>query len=254
MKNETLSDLEIEGVVLGSMMLIPACLHEVLITLKSEHFSSEKNQKVFSAIESLSSENNPVDILTVTQRCKKNDTIKFITPQYISKLVDRVAGSSNVEYHCKIILQKFISRKIIETCIFTSQQAQSNEDPILVLDALSSKLTSLNEALIGKDYECNLNQDVTTVVNSIINATQNELTGISTGQPDLDKHTGGFNKSDLIILCARPGMGKTTRVLSFLKHAAKQNKKVAFFSLEMSKEQLIKKMIIEQSNVYSGNN
>ncbi len=252
MKNETLSDLEIEGVVLGSMMLIPACLHEVLITLKSEHFSSEKNQKVFSAIESLSSENNPVDILTVTQRCKKNDTIKFITPQYISKLVDRVAGSSNVEYHCKIILQKFISRKIIETCIFTSQQAQSNEDPILVLDALSSKLTSLNEALIGKDYECNLNQDVTTVVNSIINATQNELTGISTGQPDLDKHTGGFNKSDLIILCARPGMGKTTRVLSFLKHAAKQNKKVAFFSLEMSKEQLIKKMIIEQSNVYSG--
>lgn len=246
------TDESIEGIVLGTMLIVPSSIHEVLITLKTEHFSSEKNQYIFAAISQLYSNNNPIDIITVTQQCSRNGNIKTVTPQYISKIVNRVVGSSNVEYHCKIILQKFISRKIIELCITTSQQSIAGEDPINVLDTLSAKLTSLNEVIIGKDYESNLSNDVTTVVNSIINTTPNEITGIQTGQPELDKHTGGFNPSDLIILCARPGMGKTTRVLSFLKHAAKQGKKIAFFSLEMSKEQLLKKMIVEQSNVFSG--
>lgn len=242
---------DIEKLVLGAMMIEPNRVNELLSILRSEQFYDDRHQHIFKAIEKLTTANNPVDIATVTQQCKRDGTLSKITPQYVSSLANNVVSGGNSEYHARIITEKYLSRKIIDTCVDLSGRAYDNESPLELINTLENRLTQLNEAVIGKEYEDNFDKSVNDVFNAIVNVSKHELTGIPTGQTKLDEITGGFNKTDFIILCARPGMGKSTRALAFVKKAAMENKKVAFFSLEMSREQLIKKMMIEASNVYS---
>ena len=244
--------VDLEMAVLGAIMLERDLLPEIIFMIKPEFFYKESHQLIMSAILMLTENSQPVDILTVTEQLKKNGSLELVGgPYYITSLTNKICSAANIEWHVRIITQKFIQREIIRNANLLSKQCFDDTtdifDTIKELDKLNSEI---NTYVIGKDYEKNYLDLLNVAYKEIVTQATSGFMGIDTGNQKLNAITGGWQSPDLILLCARPSMGKSTRMINFVKAAINQGKKCAIFSLEMSATQLIKKQIIEQSNVF----
>jgi replicative DNA helicase len=253
--------VDLEEAVLGALMLEKDALSSVIDILKPEVFYKDSHQKIFKAIRYLFEKTSPVDILTVTAQLRQFGELEMIGgAYYITELTNRVASAANIEYHSRIIIQKFIQRELIR--ISTEVINSAYEDTSDVLDLLDKAEKNLFDIA-----QNNLRRD-SRKMDDIMHETLKEiealkdkkdgLTGVASGFTDLDRMTSGWQKSDLVIIAARPAMGKTAFVLSCARNAAVDfNRPVVVFSLEMSSIQLVNRLIsgeteIEQEKIRKG--
>lgn len=247
--------LELEEVVLGAIMLEKDAIVEVMDILQPESFYKEEHQKIFKVIIDLSTNDKAIDILTVTEELRKRKQIEEVGgPLYIAQLTSRVASAAHVEFHARIIAQKFIQRELIR--ISSEIQNRAFDDSIDVNDLLDfseSELFNVAQGNIKKET-VKLNLLIKEAINQIEEAGKREdsLIGVPSGFTKLDRLTSGWQKSDLIIVAARPSMGKTAFVLSMARSmSVLNNKSVALFSLEMSSLQLVNRLIVAETELPS---
>jgi len=244
--------VDLEEAVLGALMLDKEPLTDVVDILKPESFYKEDHQIIYKAIIELFQHSEPIDILTVTQQLKKTGELENIGgPLYIAQLTNRVASSANVEFHARIIAQKHIQRELIKISSDTIKDAYDETiDVFDLLDSAESKLFEVAEGNIRKSYD-DMDKLLHKAIKQLEKISQQEGTsGVPTGFANLDRVTGGFQPSDMIVLAARPGMGKTAFVLSLARNAAVDFKKpIAVFSLEMSSLQLVNRLISSETEI-----
>lgn len=243
--------IDLEEAVLGALMLEENALSRVIDFLKPELFYVKKHEIIFGAIIRLFTTSNPIDILTVTHELKSKGELEDAGGAfYITQLTTRVASAANIEFHARIILQKYIQRKLIEISSEISKDAYEDTTDVLdLLDKAEQKLFSISENNLRRDYS-----DMTNLVRDAIKdieAAKNQdgsFRGVPSGFSELDRVTAGWQKSDLIILASRPGMGKTAFALSMARNIVIDFKKpVAFFSLEMASLQLVTRLISSET-------
>lgn len=245
--------VELEEVVLGALMLEKDPLTAVVEFLKPQCFYKEAHQKIYQAIANLFQRSDPVDLLTVTEELRKMGDLDLVGgPYYISQLTNRVASSANVEYHARIILQKFIQRELIRVSSETiTNSYQDTADAFLLLDKAEKDLFEIAESGIRRNFDSMPNL-LNKALDQIKEASKQTsgVTGVTSGFTALDRVTSGWQPSDLIILAARPGMGKTAFVLALARNAAVDaGKGVALFSLEMSSVQLVNRLISAETEI-----
>ncbi|MDE6690172.1 MAG: replicative DNA helicase, partial [Prevotella sp.] len=239
--------LDIERAVLGAMLIDKDAYPVVCEILRPESFYEPRNQIIYSAIRQLSMDESPVDVLTVAEQLARNGQLEEAGgPAYIAEISSRVATSAHVEYHARIIAQKFLARQLIQ---FTSDIQTKAFDETIDVDELmqhaEGALFELSQTNMKKDYT-QIDPVVNQAVAGIQKAAANKdgLTGIASGYHALDDKTSGWQPSDLIIIAGRPAMGKTAFALSMAKNiAADSQAPIAFFSLEMSNVQLVNRLI-----------
>ena len=240
--------LEIEKVVLGALMLERDAYSTIGEIIRPECFYDKKHELIYESIVDLARNGRPVDMLTVTEQLKKNGNLSAAgNISYISELTNNVAGTAHIEYHAKIIAQKFLSRELIRfSGLIQGKAYDESIDVDDLMQEAEGKLFEISQRNIKKDA-IQINPLINIAINSIQKAYQRKegLSGISSGFTDLDKITSGWQNSDLIIIAARPSMGKTAFVLSMAKNMAVNFKTpLALFSLEMSNLQLVNRLIV----------
>lgn len=253
--------LDLEEAVLGALMVEKDALSTVIDILKADTFYKDAHQKIFEAIFNLFQKSSPIDLLTVTAELRKMGALEMVGgAYYITQLTDRVVSAANIEYHARIISQKYIQRELIK--ISTEIINNAYEDTADIFDLLDTAEKSLFDIA-----QNNLRRDTRKMDDIMREAVNNleqlrdrtdSLTGVPSGFTALDRITSGWQPSDLIIIAARPAMGKTAFVLTCARNAAVlHDKPVAVFSLEMSSVQLVNRLIsgeteIEQEKLKKG--
>jgi replicative DNA helicase len=240
-------DTELEEAVLGALMLEKDAYVAVCDILKPESFYDVRNQKIYASIQSLGAMQRPIDMLTVTEQLRRDDNLIDVGgPLRISELTARVSSAANVEYHARIVAQKYLARELISFCSTVESKAfdESNDVDDLLQEA-EGKLFEITQHNVKKEVT-QIDPVISEAIKKMEDAAKREsgLSGLQTGYHDLDKITSGWQESDLIIIAARPAMGKTALVLSMAKNMAVNfNTPVAIFSLEMSNVQLVNRLI-----------
>jgi len=251
--------VELEEVVLGAMMLEKDAVANVIEILKPEVFYKEAHQHIFKAIYNLFNGSQPVDILTVTNELKSMGKLDIAGgPYYVAQLTSKVASSANIEFHSRILLQKFIQRELIRISGEISTDAyEDTTDVFELLDKAERNLFNVSETNLRRKYS-----DMQSILKEAISeiemakeASKNNdysTIGVASGFTNLDRITAGWQKSDLIIIAGRPSMGKTAFVLSMARNAVIDHKfPVAIFSLEMSAIQLVLRLISMETELPS---
>lgn len=252
---------DLEEAVLGALMLEKDALSSVIDVLKPEVFYRDNHQKIFTAIKQLFEKSSPVDILTVTAELRKQGELEMIGgAYYITELTSRVASAANIEFHSRIIIQKFIQRELIRISTDVIQSAYEDTSDVLdLLDRAEKNLFEIAQSNLRRDAR-KMDDLVHEALKDIeaLKDKKDGLTGVPSGFTSLDRMTSGWQKSDLVIIAARPAMGKTAFVLSCARNAAVDfDKPVVVFSLEMSSVQLVNRLIsgeteIEQEKIRKG--
>ncbi len=245
--------LDLEEAVLGALMLEKDALTAVIDILRPEIFYKDAHQTIFKAIQNLFKKSEPVDILTVTNELRTLGELETVGgPYYLTQLTNRVASAANIEYHVRIISQKFIQRELIHISSDIIRDAfEDTTDVFDLLDNAERNLFAVSEGNLRRSY-LDIQSLVKEAIKEIENAKNAEghLKGVGSGFTEIDRVTAGWQKSDLIVLAARPGMGKTAFVLSMARNMAVDLKKpVAFFSLEMSAIQLVTRLISSECEI-----
>ena len=246
--------LELEEAVLGAMLIDKKGVDEVIDILQPDAFYKTAHQKIFEAIFQLFQDSQPVDLLTVSSELRKKGKLETVGGEfYLVQLSQRVASSAHIEFHARIILQKFIQRSLIKISneIIESSYKEST-DVFDLLDEAESKLYDITQGNIKKSSESAQSLVIEAKKRIEEISKRDGLSGVSTGFEKLDKLTSGWQPSDLIIIAARPGMGKTALTLSMARNIAVTKQiPVAFFSLEMSSVQLITRLISAETGLSS---
>ncbi|MDC6351973.1 replicative DNA helicase [Zeaxanthinibacter sp. PT1] len=246
--------VDLEEVVLGAMLIDKKGVDEVIDILHPEVFYKDAHRHIYEAIFKLFESSEPVDLLTVSAQLKKDGNLEIAGGDfYLIKLTQKVASSAHIEFHARIILQKYIQRSLIKISNEIIEEAYDDATDVFdLLDTAESKLYDVTQG--------NLKRSAETAQNLVIQAkkkieeisNKDGLSGIPSGFDKLDKLTSGWQPSDLIIVAARPGMGKTALTLSMARNiAVNANTPVAFFSLEMSSVQLITRLISSETGLSS---
>jgi replicative DNA helicase len=247
--------LDLEEAVLGAMMLEKEAVNHVIDILNPDSFYKESHKKIYKAIQELFGASEPIDILTVTNQLKKKGELELVGgPFYVSNLTNRVASSAHVEYHARIIAQKYIQREVIRLCSEGLKMAyEDTTDVFELLNKVEGDLFAIAEGNIKKNYD-KMEDVLKQAIMQIEEAAKNKdgVSGVPTGFKDLDRITSGWQKSDMIVCAARPGMGKTAFVISMARNTAVDyNMGVAIFSLEMASVQLVNRMISSETGISS---
>jgi replicative DNA helicase len=237
--------VDLEEAVLGALMLDKDALTNVVGILRPDTFYKESHKHIFNAIQTLFSKAEPVDILTVVQELKRAGELEIAGgAYYVTSLTNRVASAANVEMHARIVLEKFLQRELIRISTDTLQHAyEDSADVFELLNKAEQNLFSISQTNIRKDFE-HIRPILGKTLKEIEAAKDQKLAGVQSGFTGLDRITGGWQKSDLIILAARPGTGKTAFVITIARNAAVDFKRpIAIFSLEMTSNQLVSRFI-----------
>jgi len=242
-----------EKALLGSLMLRPDGMYDVGDIIKRESFYMDKHRMVFDAMLELHSRHEPIDLLSVSARLKERGKFESIGGgSYLTELVDTVPSSTNAKYYAEIIQRKHVLRTLIEAAEHISELGYNEADEIeTVLDEAEKKIFSITNASVTKKF-VNIKDTLEEAWERLdaIHKGGGMLRGVSSGFPALDTLLSGFQNSDLIILAARPSMGKTTLALDIARQAAiLHNVPVGFFSLEMNTQQLVDRMLAAESRV-----
>ena len=248
--------LEAEEAILGAVLTNPVCLNKVIEYLQPATFYKPAHRTIYSAILNLYANNHAIDIVTVSEMLREQDKLEAVGGRaYINDLALGVTTTANVEYYAKIVQEKAIKRSLINAgseIVSMAYDGRTTED---VLDNAERLIFDIAQQRSTSDLESIKNLVVPTFDKIEYRYNHRDmLTGISTGFYDLDEMTSGLQKSDLIILAARPSMGKTAFALNIAQHVGlKERKPVAIFSLEMPKEQLVSRMMCSEAEVDSQN-
>ena len=240
-------DQELEQAVLGALMLEKDAYTTVCDILKPESFYDPNNQRIYEAIQALGAAQRPIDMLTVAEQLRLDGTLVQVGGMaYISELTMMVTSSAHLEYHARIVAQKYLARELISFASAIEAKAfdESNDVDDLLQEA-EGRLFEISQRNVKKDVT-QIDPVIGQAIEQIQAAANREsgLSGLESGYHDLDKLTSGWQNSDLIIIAARPAMGKTAFVLSMAKNmAVEYNTPVAIFSLEMSNLQLVNRLI-----------
>jgi len=247
--------VDLEEAVLGALMLERDALTTVIDILRPESFYKDQHKEVYKAIVELFNLSEPIDLLTVTQRLRKNGKLDFVGGSYyVTELTTKVNSAANIESHARIIAQQSIKRELIKVSAEIQKDAyEDTTDVFELMDRTEQSLFEISESHIRKNYA-----DMRSVMRQAIDELEAKkkhkdgLTGVASGFSALDRLTSGWQKSDLIIIAARPGMGKTAFVVSALRNAAVNfNTPVAIFSLEMASVQLVNRLISAEAELES---
>ncbi|HYW94144.1 MAG TPA: replicative DNA helicase [Bacteroidales bacterium] len=247
--------LELEEAVIGAIMIERDAILSVLDILKPESFYKESHQTIYRAIVNLSMNEQPIDILTVTEELKRTEELEEVGGAlHITQLTDRVASAAHLEFHARIVAQKYIQRELIR--VSSEIQSKAYDESIDVdelLDFSEAQLFEIAEGNIKKETT-RINLLIKDAIHQIEEASKREdsLSGVPSGFTKLDRLTSGWQRSDLVILAARPSMGKTAFVLSMARNMAVEHKRsVAVFSLEMASIQLVNRLIVSETELPS---
>ena len=247
--------IDLEEAILGAVMLEKEAIYMVQTLLKPESFYKEAHQKIYRAIQNLSSSHDPIDIYTVSEELKKKGELEEVGGYYyISHLTLKVGSAAHIEYHAKIVAQKYIQRELIRIASETQHDAFDNAIVVdELLDDVQQKIFDLVEGNMRSET-----QHVRTLIEQVtkeietIEQQHTGLSGLPSGFSSLDRITLGWQPSDLSIIAARPSMGKTAFVLNMARNmAAGHQIPVAFFSLEMSSTQLVKRLLVSETGIPS---
>jgi replicative DNA helicase len=244
---------DLEEAVLGAVMIEDKAIDDVIDILQEDSFYVDAHRKIYRAMRQLYIIEAPIDLLTVTEQMRKNGELEDIGGAYfLAQLTNKVGSAANVEYHARIIAEKYIQRMLITTSSEVIRDAyEDSTDVFELLDKAESNLMLISEnsakkasvdiaSIIRKELE-----EIDVRINS-----EEHLNGVPSGFMELDRATGGWQNSDLIIVAARPGMGKTAFTLALARNSAIDHKKpVAFFSLEMAANQLVQRLISMESEI-----
>lgn len=244
--------LPLEEAVLGALMIDRGAMINVADILTPEAFYTDANKCVYAAIRSLFESGDPIDIMTVTERLRKMKKLETVGGSYyLVELTNRVASAANIEYHARIVAQKHIKRQLITFGTETIRAAyDESSDDLDGLEAAEKALFNIWKGFDSRGARHIEAASVVAVKNAEMAMTQQGLVGVPSGITTIDRITGGWRKTDLVILAARPGMGKTSLALNMAYNAAKDFKKpVAVFSLEMSSDQLAHRLICSAAGV-----
>ena len=245
--------VDIEQIVLGAMMLEKNAVSKTTDILKPASFYDPKHQYIYSAIRELFASTNPIDLITVSTLLKKRGELEASGgAAYLSQLTNRVASAAHIEFHARVISEKHIKRELIRmSSDIIRDSYDDTKDVFDVMGSAEGELFQIAENNMGKQVQ-SLQSVVLEAIEEIEKASQNSdgISGVPTGFFDLDKLTSGWQRSDMIVIAARPAMGKTAFVLSMARNTAVDyGKAVALFSLEMSSVQLVKRLISSESRI-----
>jgi replicative DNA helicase len=244
---------DMEEAVLGAVMLEKEAVITILDILRPESFYREAHQKIFKAISDLSAREYPVDLYTVTEELRAHHELDSVGgPVYLTQLTSKVVSAANVDYHARIVAQKYIQRELIR--VSTEIQTRSFDDTYDVTELLDYSENALFQIAEGniKREVAPINVVIKEAIREIEEAGKREdaLVGTPSGFTKLDRLTSGWQKSELIIIAARPSMGKTAFALSMARNmAVDHGKNVAIFSCEMSSIQLVNRLIIAETDI-----
>ncbi|WGK63924.1 replicative DNA helicase [Croceiramulus getboli] len=246
--------VDLEEVVLGAMMIDKKGVDEIIDILTPDVFYKDAHRLIYDAIRVLFEEGQPIDLLTVSEQLRKMGKLDAAGKDfYLIQLTQKVSSSAHIEYHARIILQKYIQRSLIKISNEIIEDAYDETTDVFdLLDTAESKLYEVTQGNIKKSSETaqTLVIQAKKKIEEISN--QEGLSGIPSGFNKLDALTSGWQPSDLVIIAARPGMGKTALTLTMARNiAVDQNIPVAFFSLEMSSVQLITRLISSETGLSS---
>ncbi len=245
--------VEVEEAVLGALMLERDAYVTVADIIDTPSFYKEEHRKIYEAIKKLSGKEKPVDLLMVTQELKDRNQLEEVGgPGYITQLTRRVASAAHIEFHARIIAQKHIQRELIR--VSSEIQAKSYDDTVDVDDLIDFSESSLFQVAEGniKKETVPIKPVLNDAILQIEKARNQKdgLSGVPSGFTGLDRITNGWQKTDLVIIAARPAMGKTAFVLSMTRNmAVDHNRPVAIFSLEMSSLQLVTRLIASETEI-----
>ncbi len=247
--------VDLEEVILGALMLEQNALNTVIDIIQPESFYKEAHRYIFEAIQSLFARSSPIDMLTVIEELKKQGKLELVGgAYYITYLTNRVVSSANIEYHARIVAQKYIQRRLIEISTeIINDSFEESTDVFDLLDSAEDKLFKINEENLRRKTS-GMSQLLRSARELVETASKSEgsISGIPSGFKSLDDVTAGWQPSDLVILAARPGMGKTAFVLSMARNMAMTcDVPVALFSLEMSALQLVMRLIASEARISS---
>ena len=255
-------NIEAEQAVLGAMLIDKEAIAKATEVLSADDFYREAHRVIFSAMLELYNKNEAVDMVTVTEILKRDNKLEDIGGiAYITSLANVVLTAANVKYHADIVAEKSVLRQLVRVSTeIAAMGYEANEDVGTLLDTAESRILEISNRKKKTDFTA-INDVLMDSVQSIESLLQNKggLTGLPAGFADLDKLTSGLHPSDFIILAARPSMGKTALALNIVQNVALRAHKViggeprsvAFFSLEMSKEQLVNRMLCAEAGIDS---
>ncbi|MBP6904491.1 MAG: replicative DNA helicase [Candidatus Pacebacteria bacterium] len=246
--------LESEQAVLGALMLRPAAIHEVVDLLVPEMFYAKKHAIIFKNIMELSLKNEPIDVLSLANALKEKKSLVEIGGNvYLNELMSNVPSTVNIRHYADIVYKKFMLRSLIDASesIATIAYEESDMETADVVDAAEKAIFKVSSGMSVKNAFVSIKQELMHTVEQIeyLRDNKEEIRGVPTGFPDLDNLLAGLQKSDLIILAARPSMGKTTFALDIARNVALSGVPVGIFSLEMSAQQLVQRMLSAESRV-----
>ncbi len=239
--------LDVEKVVLGALMIDKDAFSVISEIIRPETFYEPRHQKIFTAIQTLNMKQEPVDIMTVTNELMKEGTLDDVGgAPYVVDLTAHVASSANIEYHAKILQQKFLARQLISfASVIETKAFDQTVDVDDLMQEAEGSLFEISQKNMRQDYT-QIDPVIRQAVDILQKASANStgLTGIPSGYTKLDDATSGWQKSDLVIIAGRPAMGKTSFALSIAKNIAVDYRiPIAFFSLEMNNVQLVDRLI-----------
>lgn len=248
-------NVEAEQAVLGAMLLSHDAVIVAMEKLQPRDFYRDVHRIIFEAMEHLHRENKEIDVITLPEelrRIKKLDDVGGV--EYVLQLPNLVATAANIEYYANIVAEKALARNLISTCTELTTEAYDGEkEPEALLDDAERKILQLSDTKNRGDF-ASVGTVVEATLDKITKLYENKagLTGLPTGFRDLDRMTSGLQPSDLILVAARPSMGKTAFTLNIAQNVGvRQHKTVAFFSLEMSQEQLVQRLLCQIAHIDS---
>lgn len=247
--------IDVEEAVIGALMLEREAMHRVSDVVDTHSFYKEEHQKIFEVIKHLHSKQKVVDLLTVTQQLKDQDELdKVGGPGYIVQLTSRVASAAHIEFHARIVAQKFIQRELIR--VSTEIQAESYDDTIDMDDQLSSARTKLNDidnlilcSSSGQTSKVVASKEIIELEKDCKRTKEGLSPGIPTGLTDLNEATGGWRNTDLIIIAARPSVGKSSLAFFFNKIAAESGFWVNHYSFEMKNGKIFRVNLASETGI-----
>ncbi len=245
-------NIEAEEAVLGALLIDPEGIFRVLPFLKTEDFYLQKHRWIYAAIVALHERREPLDLLTLPKELEQREQLESVGGvAYISQLSYTVPSAINIEAYARMVEHTAVRRRLLDAAGEISQLAYDEEQPVdQVVDGSEKALFAVSQHRAARDM-----QPIQEVVRDYYDrveylyAHRGEPMGVPTGFKDLDKLLGGFQRSDLLILAARPGVGKTSLMLTFALKAAQKGKRMAIFSLEMSAEQIAQRMVAALSQI-----
>ena len=247
--------VEFEEAVLGAIMLDKDALQNVVELLKPEHFYVEANQRIYAAMLRLNGAMAPIDMLTMTEELKKTGELEAVGGRvYIAKLTSRVGAAVNIEYHARIIFQKYLQRSLIHLgSDMVEKGYDETSDVEDIMEEAENNLFTLSQGSLNRDV-IQINPVVDEAIRQMEAAAKREdkLSGITSGFRGIDDITLGWQPATMVVIAARPAMGKTAFVLSMArKMAIEHNIPIAMFSLEMSNVELVKRLMTAETEIKS---